>query len=114
MTHGLHTGSLLRKLGAVILVDALGPPYYHNSHLPNAVNIPPRQVLEHAERMLPNREAAIVVYGNDGHSSNAHIVLEQLARLGYTNLFLYLDGIEGWVGAGLPVEPTSGALDIEM
>lgn len=108
MTKGLGTGQLLRRLGAVILVDALGSPYYHNSHLPEAVNIPPHQVHERAPRLLPNLDTEIVVYGNDAHSSNAHIVLEQLAQLGYTNLFFYVDGIQGWIGAGLPVHSTGG------
>lgn len=111
MTHTVGTGCLVRRLGAVILVDALGPPYFHNGHLPDAVNIPPHQVLQRAERLLPDRNAAIVVYGNDAHSSNARIVLEKLAQLGYTNLLLYLDGIEGWAGAGLPVEPTYSDAD---
>ena len=108
MTQELSTGSLLRRLGAVVLVDALGPPYYHNSHLPEAVNIPPHLVFERAPRLLSNTSAEIVVYGNDRHSSNAHIVLERLTQLGYTNLSLYADGIEGWVGAGLPVQTTGG------
>jgi rhodanese-related sulfurtransferase len=32
------------------------------------------------------------------------IVLQQLAQLGYRNLALYVDGTEGWIEAGLPVE----------
>lgn len=111
MTQALGTWCLLRRLGAVILVDALGSPYYQNSHLPAAVNIPPHQVQERAPQLLPDLHAEIVVYGNDAHSSNAHIVLEQLAQLGYTNLSLYRDGIEGWVGAELPVEPAPGAAE---
>ena len=104
MTDGLDTGHLIQKLGQVTLVDALGPPYFHNGHLPDAVNIPPHRVQQRAPAMLPDTSAEIVVYGSDGRSTNAHIVLQQLTQLGYTNLFLYVDGIEGWVSAGLPVE----------
>ena len=106
MIRGLCTGRLVRRIGLVTLVDALGPPYYHNGHLPNAVNIPPHRVQHDAPNVLPAKDAEIVVYGNDGQSTNAHIVIEQLTQLGYSNVSLYVDGIEGWVSAGLPTEAT--------
>jgi 3-mercaptopyruvate sulfurtransferase SseA len=52
---------------------------------------------------LPDKSARIVVYGN-GSSSNATIVLQQLSRLGYHDLAHYIDGTEGWIEAGLPIE----------
>jgi rhodanese-related sulfurtransferase len=36
--------------------------------------------------------------------SNATIVLQQLAQLGYRHLALYVDGTQGWIEAGLPVD----------
>lgn len=104
MTDALDTQRLLDRLHAILLVDTLGAPYYDTGHLPRAINIPPHKVRELAPRLLMDRSAEIVVYGNDVDSSNARIVLEQLTRLGYTKLSLYVDGIEGWVTAGLPIE----------
>jgi len=99
----LTTEDLVRDLSTVVLVDALGPPYFQAVHLPGAVNIPPHEVASLAPTVLPDKSAQIVVYAN-GSSSNATIVLPQLAQLGYRHLALYVDGTEGWIEAGMPVE----------
>jgi rhodanese-related sulfurtransferase len=99
----LTTEDLVRSLSTVVLVDALGRPYFETVHLPGAVNIPPHEVANLAPTALPERSAQIVVYAN-GSSSNATIVLQQLAQLGYQHLALYVDGTEGWIEAGLPVD----------
>ena len=103
MTANLSTEQLLGRLSDVVLVDALGAPYFHNGHIPGAVNIPPHQVDVLAPRHLPDRSTPIVVYGGSG-TSNADIVTGRLVRMGYTDVSVYTDGITGWVGAGLPVE----------
>jgi rhodanese-related sulfurtransferase len=100
----MRTAQLLDRLPSVVLVDALGRPYFDSAHLPGAVNIPPHQVPVLAPRLLPNRSAEIVVYGENAESANAAIVLDRLARLGYSNVSVYLDGTQGWIAAGLPVE----------
>ena len=99
----LTTEDLLAVLPTVALVDALGPPYFQTLHLPGAINIPPHQVSNLAPTALPDKAAHIVVYAN-GSSSNATIVLQQLAHLGYRHLALYVDGTEGWIEGGLPVD----------
>jgi rhodanese-related sulfurtransferase len=99
----LSTEDLVDVLPKVALVDALGPPYFETVHLPGAVNIPPHEVAHLAPTALPDKAARVVVYAN-GSSSNATIVLEQLVRLGYRDLALYVDGTEGWIEAGLPVD----------
>jgi rhodanese-related sulfurtransferase len=97
------TEQLVHRYSAVVLVDALGPPYFQAVHLPGAINIPPHRVADLAPVDLPDKSAEIVVYGN-GSSSNATIVLQKLAQLGYRRLAHYVDGTEGWIEAGLPVE----------
>ena len=99
----LTTEELVDDLSTVVLVDALGPPYFQTVHLPGAINIPPHEVANLAPTTLPDKSAQIVVYAN-GSSSNATIVLQQLAQLGYYHLALYVDGTEGWIEAGLPVD----------
>ena len=99
----LTTEQLVRRLSTVVLIDSLGAPYFGNAHLPGAINIPPHEVTRLAPTQLPDKSARIVVYGN-GSSSNATIVLQQLSLLGYQHLALYVDGTEGWIEAGLPIE----------
>ena len=104
------TEQLLHGFSTVILVDALGPPYFQAVHLPGAINIPPHRVADLAPIGLPDKSAEIVVYGN-GSSSNATIVLQKLAQLGYRRLAHYIDGIGAWIEAGLPVEQEMPAAD---
>src|SRR4051794_28780735 len=44
------------------LVEALGPAYFADAHLPGAINIPPDQVDRLASRLLPDLAGEVVVY----------------------------------------------------
>ena len=44
------------------LVETLRPVAYYQAHLPGAINLPPDQVLQRAEQLLPDKNAEIVVY----------------------------------------------------
>jgi len=44
------------------LVEALPAEAYRRGHLPGAVNVPSDQVAELAPRLLPDKNAEIVVY----------------------------------------------------
>ena len=45
-----------------ILLEVLAPRYYQHTHLPGALNLPPRAVAEMAPIMLPDKEAEVVLY----------------------------------------------------
>ena len=49
-----------------VLVEALGPLSYEEAHLPGAINVPHDRVEELAPALLPDRDAAIVVYCANG------------------------------------------------
>lgn len=88
--------------GTVTLVDALGGEYYAKQHLPGAVALVLADVDARAATVLPDRDAAIVTYCSNTACPNSGQVAERLAALGYTNVRKYREGIEDWVGAGLP------------
>lgn len=44
------------------LVETLAPTTYQHAHLPGAINIPPDQVGQLAAKLLPDKQADIVVY----------------------------------------------------
>lgn len=90
---------------APVLVEALGPAYFDDAHLPGAVNIPPDQVDRLAPTLLPDLDAAIVVYCS-GTCHNSEIAAARLQELGYRAVRVYLGGKEDWVEHGLPVERT--------
>ena len=47
-----------------VLVDALGPGHYASSHLPGAVSLP-YEFVDEAGRVLPDKDAEVVVYCMD-------------------------------------------------
>ncbi len=46
---------------AFVLLDVLNEPYYRQSHLPGAINLPLESVGE-AKEVLPDKSAEIIVY----------------------------------------------------
>jgi rhodanese-related sulfurtransferase len=99
--------ALLAKVEAgdvFVLVDALAPMSFAASHLPGAINLPPRLVDDRAPWKIPDREAEIVVYCTSSTCDSSVIVGERLLALGYPNVRHYVEGKEDWVAAGLPLE----------
>jgi rhodanese-related sulfurtransferase len=92
------------EAGAVTVVDALGGEYFVKRHLPGAVPLVEDEVTEHAGALLPDRAAPIVTYCSNPACPNSQRVADRLTALGYTNVRKYREGIEDWVGAGLPTE----------
>jgi rhodanese-related sulfurtransferase len=95
------------EAGRVIVVDALGGDYYAKQHLPGAIPLVEAEVEERAAALLPVRSAPVVTYCSNPACPNSQRVADRLTALGYTNVRKYREGIEDWVGAGLPTE--SGA-----
>jgi len=88
--------------GTVTIVDALGGDYYAKQHLPGAVALAPGDVDALAPAVLPDRGAAIVTYCTGPSCPNSGQVADRLTALGYAHVRKYREGIEDWVGAGLP------------
>jgi len=44
------------------LVETLAPVAYEHAHLPGAINLPPDQISLLSPKLLPNKEAEIIVY----------------------------------------------------
>ncbi|MFC9972076.1 rhodanese-like domain-containing protein [Spirillospora sp. NPDC127200] len=90
--------------GAVTVVDALGGGYWAEQHLPGAVPLAPGEVDDRAAAVLPDKAAAVVTYCSNPACPNSGQVADRLTALGYTDVRKYREGIEDWVGAGLPTE----------
>lgn len=87
-----------------ILVEALGRQQYENAHLPGAINIPHTQLDKLAPALLPDRDAAVVVYCADTPCPYSGIVTRRLHSLGYTNVRDFEAGKAEWIEAGLPTD----------
>lgn len=93
--------------GSPTLVEALGPIYFDDAHLPGAINIPHDQVDALAPKLLPDRDAEIIVYCASTTCQNSEIAARRLEHLGYTHVSDYVDGKADWVEAGLPTESSA-------
>ena len=49
------------------MVETLAPERYREAHIPGALNIPPEQVKELAQQVLPNKDVEIVTYCASTH-----------------------------------------------
>ena len=90
----------------LVLVEALGPMYFDDAHLPGAINVPHDRVEELAPLVLPDKDATIVVYCSNTACQNSVVASRTLDRLGYTNVLEYVEGKQDWIEAGLAVERT--------
>jgi rhodanese-related sulfurtransferase len=87
----------LERGDELVLVDALSPISYAAVH-------PPRAVDDLAERLIPDLDAAVVVYcANRGCDSSVDVAT-RLVELGHRNVRHFAGGKQEWREAGLPLE----------
>ena len=84
------------------LVEALPEKYWKDSHLPGALQMDYTEVIDLAPKLLPDLEAAIVVYCASTECQNSSIAARTLEKLGYSNVHEYAEGKQHWLEAGLP------------
>jgi rhodanese-related sulfurtransferase len=88
----------------VTIVEALPEMSYRKAHLPGAINMPVEQVDELAPRLLPDKQAEIVVYCANLACPTSALAARRLIELGYTNVTEYAEGKQDWLEAGFPIE----------
>jgi rhodanese-related sulfurtransferase len=86
-----------------VLVEALSPKHYASAHLPGAINLP-YEFVDEAERMLPDKNAQIVVYCMNPECLASGEEARELEGMGYERVLHYAAGKQDWIRAGLPVE----------
>ena len=112
MTSTISRQDLLFRLAdgdPIVIVEALGPMYYDDAHLPGALNLPHDRVDELAPALLPDLDATVVVYCSNTACQNSVVASRRLTQLGYTHVLEYVEGKQDWIEAGLPIERTPGA-----
>lgn len=76
-----------------IILDTREKDEFDEGHIPGAILIPYTQIENKAEKMIPDKDAQILVYCRSGRRSK--IASESLAKLGYTNVKEF-GGIIDW------------------
>jgi mannose-6-phosphate isomerase-like protein (cupin superfamily) len=99
--------------GSAVVVDALPPAPFGERHLPGAINVVAEDRDDQLDDVLPDKDAAIVTYSTDADCARGPELAARLEALGWANVRVYAEGIEDWVGAGLPVErPQTAVIDL--
>jgi rhodanese-related sulfurtransferase len=112
MTTQLTLEQLNTRLNAnpsLVLVEALPEKYYRDGHLPGARHLPHDQVNELAAKVLPQRDAEIVVYCASSTCQNSHMAARTLERIGYSRVAVFGGGKKEWVEAGQALERSASA-----
>lgn len=102
----IHTDelrALYEREMQMIVVDARTDKYYSQRRLPNAIRVPHNSSEEFITEVLPSQEGLIVVYCTNVECPASKLLTHRLVAMGYTNVYKYLEGIEGWTDAGLPI-----------
>lgn len=76
-----------------VILDVRTLPEYNEGHIEGAILIPDYEIMERAERELPDKDQLILVYCRSGNRSKA--AARDLVQLGYTNVMEF-GGILDW------------------
>jgi rhodanese-related sulfurtransferase/polyisoprenoid-binding protein YceI len=89
------------------ILDVLLPEHYQNYHIPGALNACVYEVvfIDTVQQIVPDKKTPIVVYDTSQRSQASAWAAQKLAHNGYLNVCQLTGGLEGWVSAGLPLEP---------
>ena len=95
MIEKIDAGTAIRLLdaGKAVAVDVREPDEYAVGHIPGAKLLPLGEVNSRAAEVLPEKEAAWLVYCRTGRRSAEAV--QKLDALGYSNLY-DLGGILSW------------------
>jgi rhodanese-related sulfurtransferase len=84
-----------------LIVDIRPAADFKKSHLLNALNIPAAKLTERAGELGRDKSRPILIY--DALGGGVGEAADQLKKLGHTETYPLRGGINGWLGASLPV-----------
>jgi rhodanese-related sulfurtransferase len=89
-----------------VLINVLPEPMFRKAHLPGSHNIPvdDERFLERIEELAGGRDRKIVVYCKDLECPASPKAAKKLIEAGYTDVYDYEAGTQGWADAGLQLE----------
>ncbi len=89
--------SELKENNEIILVDVRTREEYGEKHIPNSILIPLNNInIDELDKIedIKNKNKKIVIYCKSGNRSK--IAGEELANIGYNNIYLLEGGINNW------------------
>jgi rhodanese-related sulfurtransferase len=99
-TNAHSTKNQLDQGERFFLVDTREESEWRNGHLPGAIHLGKGIIERDVERVIPDKEAKIVLYCGGGFRSA--LAADNLQKMGYTNVASMDGGWRQWVAAGYP------------
>jgi rhodanese-related sulfurtransferase len=105
-TMGLADFRSLALEHRAVIVDARSAPFYHQGHVPGALNLArddfARDYRALAPKLKADRDRLVVVYCSGGECHDSRLVASALLSLGFSDVRVFTGGWEQWSQAGLP------------
>ncbi|MDX1640480.1 MAG: rhodanese-like domain-containing protein [Balneolaceae bacterium] len=92
----------LKGVQPPILINALAEDAFIAKHIPGSINIPTENA-EWAKKVIPYKNAEIVVYCANRDCTASPKLAEKLEEMGYTNVVDFEEGLAGWRAEGFEV-----------
>jgi len=87
---------------SLFVVDNNRPDVFKKNHIPSAVWMNPSEL---DAKLLPaNKNASLVFYCKNPKCGASHSGARSAQKLGYSNIRIYPQGIDGWLAAGQSAE----------
>lgn len=103
-----EAGEYMSYESAYCIVDVRDEEAYASSHVKGAKNIPYGKIVESADRILPDRDMMLYVYGTDSDESCA--AAQKLSDIGFTSV-TETGSYEDWILSGLTDQSEENASD---
>lgn len=95
----------IQKNTNTVVVDVRTPHEYSRGNIKGSINIPVDSIEEKIDKAIPNKEKRVYVYCLSG--SRSVLAVEQMRKMGFTNVFNMTSGLLAWRSKGFAVtQPT--------
>ena len=91
--------SKLLETGSAALFDVRGDIEYEKGHIPGAKSAPLGSLTFRVASVM-NPDSQIIVYSDSPESNMGAEAVQRLENLRLTNVYLYEDGLSGWLSSG--------------
>lgn len=85
------------------IVEVLPFKYWKEGHIPGSIQMDYKEIIAKANKLIPDKNAKIVVYCASTECQNSKKAANILQSLGYKEVFEYVDGKQDWTIAGFPI-----------
>lgn len=84
----------LEKKEKVILLDVRNTSEFARERIQSSINLPVQEIISEVESLIPDKKQKIYVYCLSGARST--IAVEEMMKMGYTNVFSVVSGLLAW------------------